>query len=126
MLFTNSCVTLLQLVSNTFHPRTNDSNIDSRQFLRNPNPLRNNSIEIENPSFVQYFFTLFNIFIFSFFFDTFLIKKTFLEHYLLRKMSEIDELYELRNNFYLGHFATAVIEANKLKLCKRILIITFS
>lgn len=34
-------------------------------------------------------------------------------------MSEIDELYELRNNFYLGHFATAVIEANKLKLCKR-------
>jgi len=31
-------------------------------------------------------------------------------------MSEVDELYELRNNFYLGHFATAVNEANKLKL----------
>jgi len=36
------------------------------------------------------------------------------------RMSEVDELYELRNNFYLGHFATAVNEANKLKLCKTI------
>ena len=38
------------------------------------------------------------------------------------KMSEVDELYELRNNFYLGHFATAVNEANKLKLCKIVFI----
>jgi len=31
-------------------------------------------------------------------------------------MSDVDELFELRNNFYLGNFTAAVNEANKLKL----------
>lgn len=31
-------------------------------------------------------------------------------------MSDVDELFELRNNFYLGNFTSAVNEANKLKL----------
>merc|ERR1712176_204324 len=31
-------------------------------------------------------------------------------------MTEVDELFELRNNFYLGNFTAAVNEANKLKL----------
>ena len=34
------------------------------------------------------------------------------------KMSEVDELYEVKNNYYLGNYQTAVNEANKLKLCK--------
>ena len=33
-------------------------------------------------------------------------------------MSDVDELFELRNNFYLGNFTSAVNEANKLKLSK--------
>ena len=31
-------------------------------------------------------------------------------------MTEVDELFELRNSFYLGNFTAAVNEANKLKL----------
>jgi coatomer protein complex subunit epsilon len=31
-------------------------------------------------------------------------------------MTDVDELFELRNNFYLGNFTSAVNEANKLKL----------
>lgn len=31
-------------------------------------------------------------------------------------MSDVDELFELRNNFYLGNYTAAVNEANKLKL----------
>jgi len=31
-------------------------------------------------------------------------------------MTEVDELFELRNNFYLGNFTSAVNEANRLKL----------
>ena len=34
------------------------------------------------------------------------------------KMSEIDELFDLKNSYYLGNFSHTVNEANKLKLSK--------
>lgn len=34
-------------------------------------------------------------------------------------MTEVDELFELRNNFYLGNYTSTVNEANKLKLSKK-------
>ena len=33
-------------------------------------------------------------------------------------MSEIDELFDLKNSYYLGNFSHTVNEANKLKLSK--------
>ena len=35
-------------------------------------------------------------------------------------MSEIDELFDLKNSYYLGNFSHTVNEANKLKLSKSI------
>ena len=37
-------------------------------------------------------------------------------------MSEIDELFDLKNSYYLGNFSHTVNEANKLKLSKFILL----
>jgi hypothetical protein len=71
---------------------------------------------------VHNFFTLFNILFFLPFLlhsiPYFIFNVTDQNLFRNLNMSEVDELYELRNNFYLGHFATAVNEANKLKLCK--------